>query len=343
MANVIQFIDGFDHYQPSTQWYYKWDQFSGSLPNQVTGRFSSGQAIRFSTSSWLRKQFGVNSSAWRIGCAVYLDAVSGSNDINLLQLQESGTAHVELMITRNSKLRVNRNGTQVGSDQSDTLPAQTWFYLEWYIVVTDSLSSGHCTVKINGTTKLDITSGDTRNGGSGTPNTVLIGGGGFSNVYIDDLVITSMDTTTTPPFLGDRRVITLYPSGDGNYSQFTGSDGNSVNNYQLMDESSSINLTDYVESATAGHRDSYAMENPSLTPANVHAVQVSVCAAKVDAGNRTGKTFVRISGTNYDGPTFFPASSPLVHSNLMETSPATASAWTSSELNGLEAGVKVEA
>jgi hypothetical protein len=343
MANVIQFIDGFDHYQPSSEWFYKWEMYSGSLPNQVTGRFSSGQAIRFSTSNWVRKQFTTYSAAWRLGMAVYIDTSSGSNDCTLIQLKEDGTSHIELWIDRNLKLRVNRNGTQVGSVSTNAMPFQTWFYLEWYIVCTDSLSNGHCTVKINGTTELNITSGDTRNGGSGTPNWVYIGGGNFWNVYIDDLVMTSMDTTTTPTFLGDRRVVTLYPSGDGNHSQFVGSDGNSTNNSLLVDEASDINLTDYVESATAGNRDSYAMDNVSPAPATVHAVQVCVTGAKPDAGIRTGKSFVRISGTNYDSSTFYPSSSPRTHYNLMETSPATASAWTSTELNGLEAGVKVEA
>jgi hypothetical protein len=342
MANVINFIDGFDHYQPSTQWFYKWNGLVGNAPGQVTGRFGVGQAIRFNVIHNLEQHAGNVYQAWRFGFGLYLAATNNSN-ITLIALKDGSSSQVELGLDGSQKLRVTRNGTLVGSASTNSMASGTWMHVEWYIVITDTLSSGNCTVKVNGTTELSVTSGDTKNTSSAQADRFTIGGAGNWDVYFDDFVATTMDVTTTPTFLGDRRVTTLYPDGNGNYSDFDGSDGNQVNNYQLVDEGSTVSTSDYVESATVTERDSYTFENPSVAPATIHALQLNVVAAKSDAGSRTIKPFFRIGGSNYDGSAVSPASSPTDLRHLLETSPATSTAWTSSELNGLEAGVKVEA
>src|SRR5437764_673985 len=61
-----------------------------------------------------------------------------------------------------------------------------------------------------------------------------IGLGGVGRAYLDDLYVCDATGTTNNTFLGDVRVHTLVPSGNGTDSGLTGSDGNQVNNYQLV-------------------------------------------------------------------------------------------------------------
>jgi hypothetical protein len=140
------------------------------------------------------------------------------------------------------------------------------------------------------------------------------------------------------------RVVTLYPNGNGNYSQFVGSDGNSTNNFQLVDEAQANDNTDYVERDVVGDKDSYAFENLPSTPDAIKGVQICTIANKQDAGSRTGRMFFRISGTDYESADFTPAeASYTAFTHLADVSPATSSAWTESEVNGMEAGIKVQA
>lgn len=338
----IQFLDGFDHYSVNTQWMYKWDQYSGSAPivESSSPRNSFGQACKFTQANWLQKYLP-SSQAWRIGFGLYVNTTNSTMN-NLIQLYDGTTVQCELGLDSTRHLRVTRNNTLVGSASTNAIANQTWVYIEWYIVITDTLSSGYCTVKVSGVTELDVTSGDTKNTANASANGLRIGGQTSWDYRYDDLVISDMAVTGSPTFLGDQRVYTIYPGGDGNYSQHVGSDSNSVNNYQLVDETGTIDLTDYVGSSTVNDRDSYAITDPGITVGTVSAVQINTCQAKTDAGIRTTKSFVRISGTNYDSAELFPADSPTILRNLMEASPATSSAWTSTEINNLEAGVKVE-
>ena len=65
---------------------------------------------------------------------------------------------------------------------------------------------------------------------------------------------------TGDEFLGDCTVATLLPTGNGFVNQFVGSDGNSTDNYLLVDEQPPSS-TDYVGSATTGQQDLYTLTN----------------------------------------------------------------------------------
>lgn len=337
MADVIKLIEGFDHL---SQGQFTRKGYNANPSGVQSGRFG-GQAGEFSSNTGFGYTFGTASQAWRIGFAYKANTHNGAA-LDIIQLFDGGTCHITLGFDGSRKPQITRNGTQIGV-ASTPFNMSTWYYWEFYIVISDSISSGHGTLKIDGATSISLSAAtDTRNGGNASADRFFIVFSGSNNHLIDDLVVSYMDVTTTPTFLGDNRVITLYPSGDGNYSQFTGSDGNSVNNSLLVDEAQT-NDADYVQSSTASDRDSYAFDNLPITPSAIRAVQISPTVLKDDAGSRTGKSFFRISGTDYDqASAFSPATSASVPVNLLELSPATSSVWTKSEIDGMEAGIKVE-
>lgn len=335
----IVFIDGFDHYSISNIT-RKWTSNTiGSA--MTTGRTGSGQALNLTTTGNCEKVFSTTSQAWRIGFAFRLNSQTGST-FRFIGLKDGTSAQFELTFLDSRKLQFSRNGTLLGSAGSTTILTSTWYYAEFYVSIKDSISLGNAQLYLNGSQEIDLpATTDTKNTANAYADRVYIAGAGFWSLDVDDFVVSMESDTTTPTFLGDRKIVTLYPNGNGNYSQFSGSDGNSTNNYELVDDTT-VNDSDYVTGDTVGYKDSYAFGNLSQTPTSIDAVQIVPCVRKDDAGSRIGRSFVRIGSTDYESGDITLSTSFIMSPHIMTTSPATSTAWTASEINNLEAGIKVE-
>src|ERR1700741_1139332 len=211
-----------------------------------------------------------------------------------------------------------------------------WYYVEAQVVLHDT--AGSVIVKINGTTVLNLTGVDTKNGGTKTViDSVSIANPGVNNgMQYDDIYITNGAGSVNNDFLGDIAVETLYPSGDGSSSQWVGSDGNSINNSLLIDEAAVPDTTDYVQSATAGNRDLYAVVNLTRTSGTIYGLMVSSYAQKSDGGDVSLKNVVKSGVTALASAAKALVTTYLPVSSILETNPDTTTAWTVSDVNGME-------
>ncbi len=336
MADTIVWIDGFDHYTAAQSI----RKYSAAISAMGTGRFT-GQTANYTSNVNSEKVFTTTSSAWRVGFAVKINSTTTA--IQIFKLRDGANEQVDIGTSLTRQLRITRNGTQLGVS-TQTLNISQWYYVEWYVVISDSISSNQCYAKLDGADAINMTAGtDTRNTAT-TADRFAISGQGSNNIEIDDLVVSMMDTTTSPTFLGDLRVQTLFPNADGNYSQFVGSDGNSTNNYQLVDDTTTVNDADYSGSSTVSNKDSYNIENLTFTPGSIKAAKITSCMRRDDAGAKTGRVFFRTGGSDYESGDITPASSGFVFEGyIAELNPGTASAWTASDINALEIGIKVQA
>jgi len=213
------------------------------------------------------------------------------------------------------------------------------------VTIADSIGANTCKVRANGVDIITVAAGqDLKNTANATASQVSLGhhgtSGGATPTY-DDLYICDGTGGTNNDFLGDCRVDTLYPTSDGNYSQFTPSTGSS--HFALVDETTP-NTTDYNDGATVGDRDSYGMGNlAALTSQTVYGVQVNAAIVKDDAGAKSAATFVRSSATDGDGAGVALGTSQAYVSQVFETNPNGSVAWTETTVNAMEAGVKVTA
>lgn len=119
-----------------------------------------------------------------------------------------------------------------------------------------------------------------------------------------------------------------------------GSDADSINNYQLVDEHP-YSGTDYTGSATTGDKDTYALTDLPAGVTTVFGVQVTGKMAKSDATVAQARYLLRSGGTDYGGTTRTLTTSFTTYSDLYETDPATGVAWTASGVNNLESGMEV--
>lgn len=101
----------------------------------------------------------------------------------------------------------------------------------------------------------------------------------------------------------------------------------------------------YIESSTGGDIDTFDMEElvadkglPSGS--TIVAVSHNTYAQEAGAGSQIKPVF-RLSGTDYEGSAISLSGGTLQYQQIYETSPATSSAWSRSEIDALEAGIKL--
>jgi hypothetical protein len=331
---MLRFFDGFDHYT-NADFLKKWTSWSNTM-NLVAARNGNGLSI---ASRWAEKVIDAQSE-WIVGFAFSFGATSGP----IMAFFNGATKQVDLYWDNTTgKLSVRRAGTTTLGTTTATFSQGVFYFVELRIVISDTV--GVVQLKVDGATVLNLSSQDTLNSGS-TADRVRFGDGGSSNVpgTVDDLYI--CDGSGSSPyntFLGDCKVETRMPNGNGNSSQLVGNDGNSTDNYLLVDETTPNSDTDYVESSTVGDKDTYTYQDLATATGTVYAVQILPYAKKTDAGSRSIVTVARLSGTEVDSAAATLASTYSYPSQEIRTTKPGGGAWTISDVNSAEFGVKVNA
>ena len=103
------------------------------------------------------------------------------------------------------------------------------------------------------------------------------------------------------------------------------------------------NDSTYVQSTTAGHKDTYAFGNSSAAPASIAAVSVKSWIRKTDAGSRTFAHVARSVATESTSATLYPSVDYRYMESIFATDPNTSAAWGIAAVNAAEFGYTVVA
>jgi len=238
--------------------------------------------------------------------------------------------------------RGDAGGTILWTSDPSTLQVGVFSYIELKVTLSDTV--GVCDLQVNGSL-LKTFSGDTKNGGTSAvleevvfvPNIPV-------TITLDDLYICNGAGSVNNNFLGDVVIETLYPNGNGNSSQLVGSDGNSTDNYLLVDEPGDPSAADYVGSPTIGQKDTYAFSN-LVKVGGVLGVVAHAFAHKSDAGAVSGRILARPTSTDFAGADFSPSVGTVASANgtktIWELNPQTVAAWTTAEVDASQFGIEV--
>lgn len=338
---AIRFMDSFDHWAIG-DYLSKWTSSSHTTQNVsiTTGRHGSGYQAAGYGDRTLSKVFDTSPQDTWI-CGVAVNWASFAQTFAFISFRDGASAQCEVRTNSSNRLYVARNGTTLGTGTT-TLQTGVWYYVEFKVVIHDS--TGVAVVKLNETTEINLSGVDTRNAGT-TCDTFQLGDRGSfgGTITWDDLyVLDGTGSSPTNDFLGDVRVQALSPNANGNTSNLVGSDGNSTDNYLLVDESTPNGDTDYVEAAAVGDKDTYNYGALTPTTGSVYGIQILPYARKTDAGTRKIATVARHSGTEEDSADLILGSSYTYLPNIRETKPG-GGAWSISDINAAEFGVKVTA
>lgn len=263
--------------------------------------------------------------------------------------QFAGNCQAGLGIRTDGKLQFYRGDkTAIGGVSSTAIHTDvgiTFYDIEYQITINDT--TGAIEARINGGVEIGPTSGlDTKARSNASANSLTIWGYNAvdntltPNMLIEHLLIMDSTGSAGNTFLGPVDVDLLQPTGDGFYTDwsFTGA----ATRWQCVDDADPNEDTDYIFTATVGNKNTFT--HPNL-PAGTTLVK-GLCAwsrgRRDDAATRAFKTLLRSSGTdNLGSVEFFMGDNYQWFFQPYEVSPFTSSAWTVSEVNGLEFGVQV--
>lgn len=346
---MLRFADGFDHYATADA-YGMWDEAVTSAPAGISvgsGRFGGNAWVGTHRGRWLAKHFDTQPT-WIVGVAFRGQNVDFSGGYRFITLY-SGVDGLEQISVRGvgGKLVISRNGTTLATGTT-TLKNGYWYYIEFKATIHNS--TGSAEIRLDGRTECSVSGTDTQAGSVATATRVYFTDyqNGFGqdlfldDVYICDGVSSGVAGAPNNDFLGDTVVELLQPSGNGNSSQFNGSDGNSVDNYLLVDEAPPNYDTDYVESNTAGNKDTYLYDDSAASGGVVYGVVLAPWLRKTDAGVRKICGVTRLSGTEEDSADFNVSATWAYILDIRESDPF-GNQWTIPNVNSMEAGAKVTA
>jgi hypothetical protein len=315
-------------------------------PTNTTGRDGNG--------AWEHNASGLNSfvthylvtaddELW-VGFALKPHDFNASADF-LTLLSDSGTiSQIVLVPTVTSSsvstIDVERQPSSTLETSSVSLLVDQWYYIEFYCKLGDS-PDGAYTLKVDGVTVAENLATDTHASGSTTFDAVRFGGthNSTGNSAFDDIYVCDSAGSVNNGFIGDIVVEALSPNGNGNSSQFVGSDADSTNNYLLVDETA-VSAADYVEASTANYIDSYTYEDLTAATGTVLGTQLTAIAAKTLPATKQARLKTRVASTYYTGTDTDLNMGATALTEIRETNPNTASAWTISDVNGAEFGIE---
>jgi hypothetical protein len=333
---MLEFLEGFDHYTNGTSppQAGKWDL--GATPaNHVAGRFGGLAARMINANLSLRTGQLTNQATRVIGFAVRWLTSYGTNTNPFVRFDDGTTVQVDLRLTAGRNIEVTRNGTVLGTS-SNSILLDTWYYLQFKVTIDNS---GSFEVRINDVNWVSASGVDTQNTANAYSNGVFFSNTGY-DYYVDDLYILNSTGSVNNDFLGECRIHTVMPNGDGATTDFTPNAG--ITNYTQVDEIPPDGDTTYVSSSTPGDIDQYDFADITTT-GSIAGVQVVIDARKDDAGARQIAESCRSGGVDYTGANTFTLSSDyfMGYRQIRELDPNTAAPWSVSGVNSAQFGVEV--
>lgn len=362
---TLIYVDGFDAKDTVGKWSIITNG-TGSVSWTNSTRLGSGYAVQFSHTTTgivygIQRNFTAASHIF-VGAAIQHGRISDqiySPPFHVLLGDNGTTSHLYLVVNNVGALQLWRgdgrlinvgsgayipNGTMIGTSAAGLVDTN-WHYIE--IGATIDPTTGAVTVQFDGTVVITF-SGNTKNGGTNNSiDAVCYQGvngnyfGGFMDVgtpVVDDLYIANSLGSVNNSFLGDVRVQTLMPNADGTFTQWTptGSSSHYQNVNEVPDNTATFN-----SSATPGQIDTYALTNTLPGTGTIFGVQQVTTAAKSDSGSASLiPVLLMPDSTLCYGATRLPGTSWATYEDLYEKNPDGNVAWTTTVLDGMEAGVQ---
>lgn len=267
---------------------------------------------------------------------------SGSANYWGFYSDDGATAHVRFQWAINTGQLSCWYGPTAAGVIYDFLP-NVWYYVEFKARLHDTL--GFVEVRVNGNVVFSVTGVDTKNGGTKT----VFDHWRFStsnispvrrHTNIDDLYMMNGAGSVNNDFLGDIAIETLFPNGNGDSSDFVGSDGNSVDNYLLVDEAVP-DYTDWVGGSTVGAKDLYEMQNPVRTSGPVFGAIITAFTVNGDSGPRSLRTIAKKGSTVANGGSTALVTTPSIQRQVIEEDFDTGGQLTIADIQALQVGAEI--
>lgn len=339
---TLKYIEGFETYNNTTLDASFQDRYFGNWSVQkslapTTGRYH-GYGIQVGSNGSSGDFFYTynlgSTNTWIVGFAFNRRATDDGGAHTwtgkFLEIRNSFSVACSIHHGNGSVLLKNAGGTTLHTWSSIT-ESTGWRHYAFKFVVNGASSS--CEFKWNnvsqGSSGTETFSQSTANnfGFFGMDSST-----GISH-YFDDIYVCDGQGSTNNDFLGNCVVENLIATGNGTYTDWTGS-------YTDIDERPS-NQADSIIAYTPGDRETFVMSDLAVINGDVKGVQQNTYTYGM--GVYDLRMTQRVSGTNYDSSNILPYDlldgSNTYKFGISEAADLSSTAWTTSSVNASEFGV----
>lgn len=290
-----------------------------------------------------RKVLGTPSATVGMGARVWLGSLPGgsANPCFFRFNDGANVTHVSIAVTSTGVIQAWRGtqtfstGTLLGSSSAPVLVANAFQHVEAKVLISDTV--GTVEVRVNGVTVLNLTNQDTGNSADLTVAQVVLSPSSRGDlatqeipIYFKDFVVWDSTGTLNNDFFGSVSVSAMAPDGDdtNTWARSSGTVSNT-----LINESDPVD-TSYISDAFPAA--AKQVNTLSDLPSNVTAVKALMTltrAANSDGGTGNIKTGLVSGATSGLGADKALTSAFTYYTDIWETDPNTAAAWTVANAN----------
>ena len=335
---ALLFCDGFDHYGTTarmTDGVYA--DTSGCSLNTVGPRTGT-HALFCNSGADLRRVLGGAKTTVGIGGAFDWPSLPiSSNSQRIFDWRSADNyQQVVLYIQPTGTISAVRNGTHLGTTAAPALTAGAYHHIEAQVFFSNTV--GTIEVRVNGVTVLSLSGLDTVTAPTGAECSAVVYGGGSAGggpgCYLDDIYCYDTSGSYNNTWIGDRRVLTLFPNANTATADWT--PVGAATGYECIDEANPDDDTTYINAATIGLVSQFGLQNLPAGVSLINGVVLVERARKTEAGTANTKVSA-VSGASVTAGADKPITEVYTfRQDVFETDPATAAPFTPSAVDSLQ-------
>lgn len=365
---ALIFCDGFDHYGVDET-----NMLDGVYAELRTGFGSAAPAALVTTNPrtgthnlrWtdhasetnsrvVRRVLGGAKTTVGLAVAAYLNALPSANDIYVLYdfRDTANVVQVSIIVQSTGIIAAFRGdrqtGTQIGTTATPAVTADAYQHIE--TMVTFDSTVGEVEVRVNGVTVLSLTGVDTTASANqecsqigltcGPNNTTLSLTDPNVTTDIDDCFCYDDTGSFNNTFIGDRRVLTLFPNADTAIADWTPLSGSGFSN---IDEADPDDDTSYITAAAGASpalASEFDLDDLPVGVASISAVVVVNRMRKTTAGVANVQASLVSGASEAAGTDRALTEAYTYYQDVIEADPDTAAPFTPAAVDSVK--LKVE-
>ena len=343
---ALLWCDGFDHYGSTAAMLNgAWAEVASGVGLSTTGPRTGTHQMRMPPNTGsltiARRVLGGAKTTVGLGMALYVTGLPPGNDEQQIFRWSDATNAVQLILFLQSTgvVELKRGGTvSLGAYAAPCIVANAYQHVECIAFFSQTVGTFEC--RVNGVTVLSLSGIDTCATANVECSQVNIcgsfGGAGFSSTEtrVDDLYCYDNTGTYNNTFIGDRRVLTLFPDANTATADWTAV--GAASGYLCIDEATPNDDTDYITAATVGLVSQFGLQNLPAGISVVNAVVMVERARKTEAGTANTQVSIVSGASTTNG-----ADKPLTEiytyrQDVFQTDPATAAPFTPAAVDALQ-------
>jgi len=313
---------------------------AGATTNTSTNPSSGSRCYRFASGTGIISV--PSASEYFVRTRLRPDTI-GSSNLQVLNWRNGTTTLGNIIVNTVNNLVVTVTGSS-GSSAVAGIPSAQYSLFETHVKIANTGGVIECA--IDGVPIFGFT-GDTQPAAITTINNFQWGFTTAGNISynMDDIAINDTAGLNDNTWCGDGRVLLMTPDADGDAIELTRGGTDSGANWSQVDEIPPNNDTDYVYSTGSGQYDLYQFTSGSLivpVDSNIARVWVEAIARETAADGDSIQLGIKSGGTeNWSSDIAVTTAYNRYVGTEMLVNPVSATTWTISDLDALQAGVKV--